>query len=244
MGDTRIPWATKVWNPITGCGDERISPGCENCYARKLAETRLRGRFGYPEDEPFRVTLHDDKWGLPIDWKKPQRIFVNSMGDLFHDDIDRAWLNRILWTIEQCPRHVFMILTKRVQRMWEYMSEYYFLRMMKPLSNLWLGATVCNQDEADRILPQLLKIEAALRFVSFEPLLGPIVISPEVTWFLGARRIGWMIAGPETGPNRRPFEWEWSASLMHLCERAEIPFFAKGPLWPGYKREFPPEVPL
>lgn len=209
MGNTKIEWAEKVWNPVTGCS--KISPGCENCYAERMA-FRLRGRCGYPADEPFRVTLHPGRLEEPIHWWKPDTIFVCSMGDLFHEDVPFSYIAAVFGIMAKCiPHHRFIVLTKRPGRMKEFFEWLYasaadltarpFRRgvpydddkinlfvmqqareygaridVMRcwPLSNVWLGVTAENQEMADKRIPILLQIPAAVRFVSVEPMLGPI----------------------------------------------------------------------
>jgi len=175
---SKIEWTDEVLNVVTGCSHSGM-PGCDNCYARRMAN-RLRGRFGYPADEPFRVTFHEDKLDKPLHWKKPRRIFVSSMGDLFHKDVRKGWLFHILDTIDRCPQHTFMLLTKRPERIMpmlyggspRYFSDTDYLR------NLHLGVSVSTQDDADRLIPTLLQIPAAVRFVSYEPALGPVDFRP------------------------------------------------------------------
>lgn len=140
MSNTKIEWATKVWNPVTGC--TKVSPGCEHCYAERMAK-RLRGRYGYPAHEPFRVTLHPDKLEEPLHWKKPQRVFVCSMSDPFHEEVSITFLERMLAVITNCPQHTFMMLTKRPERLGIMTSDR--LRISRtdtwPIHNLWLGVT-------------------------------------------------------------------------------------------------------
>ena len=198
MNETKIEWCDKTWNPITGC--TKCSPGCVNCYAFKIAYTRLAGRFGYPADDPFRPgTFHPSRLNEPTKLKKMSRIFVSSMGDLFHEDV----ANEHLWPIfsEMCGTqwingHVFLLLTKRPKRMREVIelikedleeqrkpiinpdgTKTIRLTFGFPLNNIWLGVTVCNQQEADEKIPILLGIPADKRFVSIEPMLGPVDVS-------------------------------------------------------------------
>ena len=182
MSKTKIPWADVVWNPVTGC--TKISAGCQNCYAERMANTRLRGRYGYPADDPFRVTLHPDKLDEPLGWKKPKKVFLCSMGDLFHPDVPFEYIRRVFYRIhnEKAKQHTFMLLTKRPDRMAKFIKE--FSSWIKPpeeerkehfkedYKNLWLGATAENQKVANERIPILLNIPAAKRFVSVEPMLG------------------------------------------------------------------------
>ncbi len=174
---TKIPWATETWSPITGCTP--VSPGCANCYAAKMAK-RLRGRFGYPQDEPFRVTFHPDRLDQPLRWQKPRRIFVVSMGDLFHEDVSRDWLTKVFQTICYAEQHTFLALTKRPLWMIDFLHYAQgglpFQAPVWPLPNLWLGTSVENQATADERIPYLLRCPAAVRYVSYEPALGPVDI--------------------------------------------------------------------
>jgi len=180
MGNTKIEWATTVWNPVTGCTP--VSPGCEHCYAKRMAN-RLRGRCGYPQDDPFRVTVHEDKLSEPLRWRKPRQIFVCSMGDLFHKDVPADLYPKLWRTMDKCPQHRFLILTKRAKRMREVLREMggYDPGGRIPLStkyhdfveNVWLGVSVESQDQLHRVR-DLLDTPAAVRFVSLEPMLGPV----------------------------------------------------------------------
>jgi len=187
MNRTKIEWTDATWNPVTGCTP--VSAGCENCYARRMAN-RLRGRAGYPADEPFRVTLHPDKLDDPLHWRKPRRVFVCSMGDLFHEDVPFGFVDKAFVTTAMCPQHRFQLLTKRPARMLEYLDQRAgilnaaglmaeSLRLGAwPQPNLWLGVSVENQQAAEERIEVLLNTPAAVRFVSVEPMLGPVDVSP------------------------------------------------------------------
>lgn len=236
MASTRIEWADRVWNPITGC--TKCSPACDNCYAERMSK-RLAGRCGYPADDPFRVTLHEDKLTEPLRWTKPARIFVGSMTDLFHEDVREEWLDRIFAVMERCPQHIFMLLTKRPERMAAYLEEWH------PLSGVWLGTTIWDQDSADRAVPLLLSTPAAKRFVSVEPMLGPVNLGftrgprnedyngyngdGPIDYVITSRAddLHWVICGGETGPGARPMHPDWPRSLRDQCQAAEVPFFFK-----------------
>lgn len=253
MNRTKIEWADAVWNPVTGCTP--VSQGCDNCYARRMAY-RLRGRFGYPEDEPFRPTPHMDRLNEPLRWKKPRRVFVSSMGDIFHPDIELLMLALIFDIIKRCPQHTFMILTKRP----EIALEHYHNTMLKPffgMPNIWLGVTAENQQAADERIPILLQIPAAVRFVSVEPMLGPVDLSEWLKEVRYCERHGqlceegvrwendqlvckycrkpvdrihlldWVIVGGETGPGARPMHPNWVRSLRDQAVDAGVPFFFK-----------------
>ena len=176
MADTKIEWADAVWNPITGC--TKISAGCANCYAERMSK-RLRGRCGYPADEPFSVTLHPDRMKEPLKIKKPKRIFVCSMGDLFHKDVSYGFIDKVWGIMSVAPRHTFLILTKRPELMAEIiprLKERHIARdgSRWPLPNVHLGVSVEDQATADERIPLLLQTPAAKRFVSIEPMLGPV----------------------------------------------------------------------
>lgn len=176
MAKSKIEWTDMVWNPISGC--TKVSEGCRNCYAERMAK-RQAGRNGYPYNEPFKVTLHPDKLDEPIRWKKPRMIFVNSMSDLFHEDVSFEYIAKVYDIIKQCPQHTFQILTKRVDRALEfyrkdvrktghYPGSYAWLR------NVWFMASTENQETANERIPKLLKIPAYIRGISAEPLLSAI----------------------------------------------------------------------
>jgi len=190
-----------VWNPVTGCS--KVSQGCRNCYAERMAK-RLRGRFGYPGDDPFRVTVHLDRTIKPLLWKKPRRIFVCSMGDLFHADVSTAFIATVFAAMALSPRHIFQVLTKRPQRMesiltckdwhdlfriaWQLNALRFGLALppangnLLPLPNVWLGTSIEDQTTADERIPWLLRTPAALRFVSCEPLLGPVALDGGINY--------------------------------------------------------------
>ena len=228
---TKIEWCEETWNPVTGC--TAVSAGCEHCYAKRMAN-RLRGRYGYPQDEPFKVTLHPGRLDKPLHWKKPRHIFVCSMGDLFHRDVPFEFIDRV-WTIMlRSPDHTFLVLTKRPERMMEFWEELGCYYDDGVLPNLWLGVSVENQKTADERIPILLQIPAAVRFVSVEPMLGPVDLidhlpdwdmpgdSPEYTTGLD-----WVICGGESGPGARPMHPDWARQLRDDCVAAGVPFFFK-----------------
>lgn len=245
MSDTNIPWATKTWNPVTGCS--KISAGCQNCYAERMAKTRLRGRFGYPADEPFRVTLHPERLKEPLGWEKPQKIFVCSMGDLFHSLVMVKWVDQIIEVIRKCPQHTFMILTKRPKNFMSYLEVFNLPK------NIWLGVTIENNGEAGRRIEQLLEIPSSVRYVSIEPMLSSIDLSSieqskhyNVNAIIGCKKcltlsevadkqlnkLDWVICGGENGHNARPMNPEWVRSLRDQCQDAGVPFFFKS--WGEY----------
>lgn len=242
-GNSKISWTDATWNPITGCSP--ISTGCANCYAARIAK-RLAGRCGYPADNPFRVTLRKDKLLEPLGWKKPRRVFVCSMGDLFHERVMQAWIDDIFDTMSKCPQHTFLVLTKRPDQMLVQLDN--LRRRWKsevlgpredwpawPLPNVWLGVTAENQEQSDNRIPTLLQIPAAKRFISCEPLLGPIELGLLGTapkniserYTLICELLHWVICGGETGPKARPMHPDWGRSLRDQCISAEVPFHFK-----------------
>lgn len=250
--NTKIEWATTTWNPVTGCS--QISEGCKNCYAKRMAN-RLRGRHGYPEDDPFKVTFHPDRLNQPLKWKKPRKIFVSSMGDLFHEDVWVDWIDSIIGIINQCKQHTFMALTKRPENIEEKLLAYYHNDKRRLFSssfaippNLWLGVTAENQKRADERIPILLQIPARVRFISIEPMLERVSFrwsmyahqatgetyreylerNGSYNQYEALRQINWVICGPETGPGKRPFNVAWARDLRGQCRNAGVPFFMKG----------------
>lgn len=236
---TKIEWATETWNPITGCTP--ISEGCENCYAKRMAN-RLKGRYGYPLDDPFKPTFHRDRLKQPLKWKKPRIIFVSSMGDIFHNDVIRRGQNRKeclaeVWDVFfDCPQHTFLLLTKRPQNalaFYEWMSEFEYRKPDYP--NIWIGGSVSTQKDADKIIPEILQIPAAVRFVSVEPMLGEMDIQEWIGSLIGERRtfkhdlLDWVICGAETGPGARIMKDRWAVDLYQQCKSAGVPFFFKKP---------------
>lgn len=233
---TKIEWATDVWNPVTGC--TKISPGCKNCYAERMAK-RLAGRCGYPADEPFRVTLHPERLEEPLHWKKPRRVFVCSMGDLFHADVPSDFILQVWHVMNLSPQHTFMILTKRAARMEMIMNEWLpsalelsvgLRAKYKVLPNVWLGVTAENQEQADKRIPLLLQTPAAVRFVSVEPMLGAVALDVSYGQGIGAffiDSLDWVICGGESGPGARPMNPDWARDLRDQCQAAGVPFFFK-----------------
>jgi protein gp37 len=169
---TKIEWTDETWSPVTGCTE--ISEGCAHCWAKRMAQ-RLAGRYGYPKDEPFRITFHPDRLDKPMDWVRSRKIFAVSMGDLFHEKVEPLWIALILGKIRIYNKHTFMILTKRPNNLIKHLDNTMISQFFDPpLPNLWLGVTAENQKRADERIPTLLQIPAAVRFVSVEPMLGPI----------------------------------------------------------------------
>ncbi len=228
MGKTRIEWTERTWNPVTGCS--RVSPGCAHCYAARMAK-RLAGRCGYPKaPHEFDVTLHQDRLSEPLKWRSPQRVFVVSMGDLFHEDVPFSYIAEVFGIMAVTPKHTYQVLTKRPERMLEFYEwgryKYAFC-FAKILRNVWIGVTAENKKYADKRIPVLLQIPAAVRFVSVEPMLGHVDLG---TWLspIDSTKIDWVICGGETGPGARTMDVLYARALCKNCADAEVPFFYKG----------------
>lgn len=205
-----IEWTDKTWNPITGCS--KFSPGCKNCYAERFAE-RWRGTIGHPYQYGFDIRFWRDRLLLPLKWKKPQRIFVNSMSDIFHEDVPFSFIQSIWLAMQRASHHTFQILTKRSERM---------LNLSKLLNwprNIWMGVSVENEDYTFRI-EHLRDMPAEIKFLSIEPLLGPL---PN----LNLTGIDWVIVGGESGPRARPMKENWAREIRDNCKARRIPFFMK-----------------
>lgn len=197
------------WNPITGCTP--ASPGCAHCYAERMAH-RLQAMGNEKYRQGFKVTVHPDLFDLPLRWRKPKRIFVNSMGDLFHEEVPLADIQTVFRVMQFAHWHTFQVLTKRADRLLELAGD------LPWPENVWMGVTVERQDYAWRI-DRLRSVPAAVRFLSCEPLLGPLE--------LDLRDIHWVNAGGESGPGARPMKEEWARSLRDQCQTAGVLFYLK-----------------
>lgn len=227
MGDwSAIEWTDATWNPATGC--TKVSAGCDHCYAERLAEGRLRGRYltRLPvvdskdrEDDPFAVRIWPDRLRYPARWRRPRRVFVNSMSDLFHKDLPEPFVRRVFEVMLEVDRHIYQVLTKRparAVRFWQRNQDLF--RGDEIPSHIWMGTSIENQ-AADYRVRHLRKLPAAIRFLSCEPLLGPLD--------LDLQAIHWVIVGGESGPEHRPMDAAWVRSIRDQCGRAGIPFFFK-----------------
>lgn len=217
---TKIEWTNETWNPVTGC--TKVSPGCKNCYAERQAN-RLQ-RIGQPNyANGFQVTLQPHMLDKPNRWRKPRTVFVCSMADLFHEDVPIAFLRQVFDVMGQNPRHTFQVLTKRAERMFEFVEIY------EEYPNVWLGVSVEDQRRAVERLPLLRQTPATIRFLSVEPLLGPIDFSalPDSYVWAGLSHIDWVICGGESGPGARPMHPEWARSIRDQCLEQKVPFFFK-----------------
>jgi protein gp37 len=211
---TSIEWTDATWNPVSGC--TKIGRGCDNCYAERLAE-RFRGTPNHPFEHGFDLTLRPHKLTEPLSWRRPRRVFVNSMSDLFHKEIPREFLDRVFDTMEQAHWHNFQVLTKRSSLMRNYVNRRYANGTAPP--HIWLGVSVEDRRSVGR-LEHLAQACAAIRFVSFEPLL-------EDLGEVDLTGIHWAIVGGESGPNARPIEADWVRSLRRQCRTQDVAFFFK-----------------
>jgi len=217
MGDkSSIEWTDATWNPVTGC--TKISPGCKHCYAERLAH-RLQAMGNPRYRNGFEITLHSDQIELPLRWRQPRRIFVNSMSDLFHEDVPDAFIERVFATMAEASWHAFQILTKRAERLAEMATQLAWPR------NVWQGVSTESEEYVYRIM-LLRQVPAAVRFVSVEPMLGRIRRLP-------LRGIHWVIVGGESGPNFRRIDPDWVREIRDQCLAANDPFFFKQ--WGGFR---------
>jgi len=211
MGDkSAIEWTDATWNPVTGC--TKISPGCKHCYAERLA-VRLQAMGNPRYRHAFDVTLHPDQIELPLRWRRPRRIFVNSMSDLYHEAVPDEYIQRVFDVMVRAEQHVFQVLTKRSERLPE------IARRLPWPPNVWQGVSVENADYVARIA-DLRQVPAAVRFLSVEPLLGAIPKLP-------LDGIHWVICGGESGHERRELSPEWARLIRNQCVRMGVPFFFK-----------------
>lgn len=215
--NSQIEWTEYTWNPVTGC--TKVSEGCRNCYALRMAN-RLQAMNNPRYKDGFKVTLHHDLIELPLGWKQPRRIFVNSMSDLFHKDVPVDFIKKVFEVMEKAHWHTFQILTKRADRLVELAP------VLKWPLNVWQGVSVENNKVINRI-DLLREVPAHVRFLSIEPLIGPLID-------LNLQGIHWVIVGGESGPGARPMEEEWVRSLRDQCLEQEVPFFFKQ--WGGVRK--------
>ncbi|PKN61908.1 MAG: hypothetical protein CVU57_26895 [Deltaproteobacteria bacterium HGW-Deltaproteobacteria-15] len=218
MSTTTIEWTEATWNPVTGCS--KVSPGCLNCYAERMAK-RLQA-MGQPNyRDGFSVRTHKHMLGLPVTWGKPRMVFVNSMGDLFHEQVPVAFIQRVFEVMEYTPRHTYQLLTKRADRLVE----------VSPLlpwpKNVWMGVTVEDNERLYRV-ERLRKVPSVVKFLSVEPLLAPL---PD----LNLDAVDWVIVGGESGPGARPMQAEWVLDIRDACVDEAVPFFFKQ--WGGVRKK-------
>jgi protein gp37 len=214
---TSIEWTDRTWNPVTGC--TKVSQGCKNCYAETIAK-----RFW--KDRKFtNVRIHPDRLDEPLRWRKPSRIFVNSMSDLFHEDVTFEFIDKVIDVAFNCPQHTFQILTKRPNRMKELMPRTLGGRWGDiTLNNVWLGVSVEDQKTADERIPILLQTPAAIRFVSYEPALGAIDFYKFGTWDCS---LDWIICGGESGHGARPCDIDYFRDVLKWSKNSSVKIFIK-----------------
>jgi protein gp37 len=266
VGVSQIEWTDRTWNPVVGC--TKVSAGCKHCYAKTLHDQRHKAHNdgkAVPAQyaQPFEtVQLMPDRLRDPLSWRKPQRVFVNSVSDLFHEDVPDEFLDRVFAVMALSPSHTFQVLTKRAERMRAYLGDmrpgskrviairqatapflslagYPTEAITFPLPNVWLGVSVEDQRAADERIPALLSTPAAVRFLSCEPLLGPVNLDNALLPSLGelrgllrpewkaAPKVDWVIVGGESGAGARPMELEWARSLVRQCQAAGLSVFVK-----------------
>ncbi len=214
-----IEWTEMTWNPVTGCS--KVSPGCTHCYAERMAH-RLHAMGAARYARGFELTTHDDALEAPLHWKSPRKVFVNSMSDLFHKDVPLMFIQRVFQVMRSCPQHQFQILTKRSQRLRQLAAQ----GELDWPANVWMGVSVEDQRRARRAV-DLATVPAHVRFLSIEPLLGPIEELP-------LAGIHWVIVGGESGPGARPMQPQWVDAILAQCRSAGVPFFFKQ--WGGKQK--------
>jgi protein gp37 len=242
-----IEWTDATWNPVRGC--VKVSPGCKHCYAETFAE-RWRGVKGHAYEQGFDLRLVPEKLTAPLSWKKPRRVFVNSMSDLFQDGVPDEFIGRVFDTMAQARRHTFQILTKRPGRMATVVPTLAARHTAEdgsgwPLPNVWLGVSVENQQYADARIPLLLETPAAVRFISAEPLLGSVDVAQytrahvsvgsaiavrgvlQDQYIVDRPALDWVIVGGESGPGARPMQIAWARAIVAQCQAASVPVFCK-----------------
>ena len=209
-----IEWTDATWNPVTGC--TKITRGCDHCYAERFAE-RFRGTPGHPFKDGFDLKLRPERLSQPLSWKRPRRVFVNSMSDLFHKEIPATFIDRVFDTMEATDRHIFQVLTKRSSLMMTYLRRRYGSRPAP--QHIWCGVSVEDHTATARIR-HLRQTPISTRFLSIEPLLGPIRD-------VDLDGIAWVIVGGESGPKARPMQLAWVIDIRDRCKQEGVPFFFK-----------------
>jgi protein gp37 len=216
--NSHIEWTEATWNPVTGC--TKVSAGCKNCYAERLA-LRLQAMGNVRYRNGFKVTLHEDLIDLPKRWREPRLIFVNSMSDLFHEQVPLEFIQSVFATMDDCPKHTFQILTKRSSRLRKLASQ------LDWPPNVWIGVSVEDSRVLSRI-DDLRMVPAAVRFLSCEPLIGSLA-------GIDLTGIHWVIVGGESGWGARPMKTEWIREIFRTCRKHNVPFFFKQ--WGGVRKD-------
>jgi protein gp37 len=219
---SKIEWTDATWNPVRGC--TKISPGCAHCYASTFAE-RFRGVPNHPYGQGFDIRLVPDKLDAPLKWKKPQRIFVNSMSDLFHPSVPDSYIRQVADVMKKSDWHIFQVLTKRADRLEKALSG--FLNDAALCSHIWWGVSVENKKHGIPRIQHLRQAPAKVRFLSIEPLL-------EDLGYIDLSGMHWVIVGGESGPGARKMQEPWVASLRDQCKKAKVSFFFKQ--WGGVRK--------
>ncbi|MCH7973851.1 MAG: phage Gp37/Gp68 family protein [Bacteroidetes bacterium] len=218
MAQSKIEWTELTWNPTTGCN--KVSQGCKFCYAEVMSR-RLKAMGQEKYRNGFKLTLHEDTLKIPYTWKIPKIVFVNSMSDLFHENIPLDFIKRVFTVMNENPQHVFQVLTKRADILFEYH------KILNWTHNIWMGVSIENEDELWRV-DFLIKTKAKTKFLSCEPLLAPLTK-------LKLNKIDWVIVGGESGRKPRPMNPEWVYEIYDKCEKAEVKFFFKQ--WGGTNKK-------
>lgn len=218
MTKSKIEWTEKTWNPTTGC--TKISPGCINCYAETLSN-RLKAMGVEKYKNGFELTVHPEEFDKPYMWKKPSMIFVNSMSDLFHEDIPPRVIKNVFEVMNKCDQHVFQVLTKREKRLLELSKQ------LNWTPNIWVGVSIEEESYKYRV-DFLRRTNSNVKFISCEPLIGPI---PN----LNLQKIDWIIVGGESGPKARPIKKDWVVDILYQCRKAKVKFFFKQ--WGGVNKK-------
>jgi protein gp37 len=217
-GKTSIEWTEYTWNPVTGC--TKISPGCMNCYAERMARRlQAMGQSNYLNG--FAVTIHETSLKIPLRWKHPSIVFVNSMSDLFHEDVSLSFIKKVFDVMNRSPHHIFQVLTKRSERLAKLSPK-----LTWP-SNIWMGVSIENSDYLCRI-DDLKMTSARVKFLSMAPLLGPVPL-------LNLQGINWVIVGGESGPKARMMNEDWVVQIKNNCINSNVPFFFKQ--WGGTNKK-------
>ena len=216
--NSHIEWTDSTWNPVTGC--DKVSPGCKHCYAERMAK-RLHAMGQHRYRNTFKLTLHEDLIKAPLSWKKPRVVFVNSMSDMFHENVPFKFIEKVFATMIKADQHVFQILTKRSERLLEIAKD------LPWTDKIWMGVSVENEDYTFRI-DNLRKTPVIVKFLSLEPLLGPLNN-------LNLDDINWAIVGGESGPGARPMDAKWARDIRDTCIEQKVDFFFKQ--WGGVNKK-------
>ena len=221
--NSAIEWTDATWNPVRGC--TKVSPGCKHCYAEVFAE-RWRGIQDHPYEQGFELRLVPGKLDEPLTWKRPRRIFVNSMSDLFQEGVPIKFIQSVFRTMRTADWHIYQVLTKRHERMRDIVSHY--MKWVADANHIWLGVSVENRNHGLPRIDALRETPAAIRFLSIEPLL-------EDLGEINLEGIHWVIVGGESGPHARPMREKWVLSIKDQCQAAKVPFFFKQ--WGGTRKK-------